>query len=138
MEDLRSRGKPIPALFRYAAGLLLESVSIHVMHTCGQGFCSHVVGNIMNDCLLANVFCGGGKNANLDALNEMLIKLYKDTKEPTHIKGKLTFDRIKGSKQWPKLKSKAAGTRHLATIRIAPRPDLFRLPQKSCAVSAPF
>ena len=38
---------------------------------------------------------------------------YKDTKETTKLRGKLTFERIKTSNDWPKLKCKAAAVRHL-------------------------
>ena len=40
-------------------------------------------------------------------------KWYKDTKGTTKVRSKLTFERIKTSNDWPKLKCKAAAVRHL-------------------------
>ena len=110
--ELQAAGKPLPVLFVEVIGLRLESVMIDVLHTCDQGVASHIIGNIFEECLAQGVFCAGGRAANLEALNKELLGWYTRCKITSRVKGKLTQERIKTSAGWPKLKAKAAGTRH--------------------------
>ena len=111
---IRARGGAVPCLFEHAQGLRLESIMIDVLHTSDQGFASHVAGNIIQECIQARAFDPGNADANIAALNKKLDGWYKANRVTSTIKGKLSKERVKTSNGWPKLKAKAAGTRHLA------------------------
>ena len=115
---LRATGRALPALFEHVAGLRLECVMVDILHTVDQGVALHIIGNVFHECLTKGAFCDGGKDANLVALNAALVAWYKRTKETSRIKGKLTHERIKTSKDWPKLKCKAAAARHVAPFAL--------------------
>ena len=47
-----------------------------------------------------------------------LHQFYKDTRETARIQGKITIERLRTSGEWPKLKAKAAATRHCAKFAL--------------------
>ena len=57
---------------------------------------------------------GNNQKEKVERLDEHMQEWYKKTKCPSKIQGKLTVDRLRTKKGWPKLKAKAAATRHLA------------------------
>ena len=75
----------------------MESVCIDVLHTCDQGFASHVAGNIFYECIQKHAFCAGTIAANLAALNILLDNWYKQHKPTSRVKGQLTAERVKTS-----------------------------------------
>ena len=113
-----ANGQALPALFEHAVGFRLECVMINLLHCCDQGFALHLIGNIFHECISRGVFCAGGKQANLEALDAALLKWYKREKVESRIKGKLTMERVRSSNGWPKLKCKAAAARHVAPFAL--------------------
>ena len=57
---------------------------------------------------------GGTQETAISLLDERLRKWYKDTKFRSRLQGVLAVERLRTSKMWPKLKAKAAATRHLS------------------------
>ena len=102
-------------MFQKALGMRLEMVAIDTLHTVDLGIALHIGGNVLMECCRAKAFCDGNIDANIAELNEVIKEWYRwHPKVSTRLKGKLTRERIQTSKSWPKLKSKAAETRHLA------------------------
>ena len=118
LAQLTAEDQCVPALFEHAIGLRLESVMIDVLHTCDQGVASHIIGNIFQDCLTKSVFSDGPRAANIAALDTQLREWYRRNKVTSVIQGKLTAERIRTSGKWPKLKAKAAATRHAAPFAL--------------------
>ena len=115
LEMLAARGQQVPVLFQKALGMRLEMVAIDTLHTVDLGIALHIGGNVLMECCRAKAFCDGNIDANIAELNEVIKEWYRrNPKVSTRLKGKLTRERIQTSKSWPKLKSKAAETRHLA------------------------
>ena len=92
---------------------------IDVLHACDQGFASHLVGNVFDLCMEAKAWSPGNRDANLIGLNKELEQWYRDEKIESNIKGKLTHGRITTPNTWPKLKAKAAATRHVVRFALA-------------------
>ena len=91
---------------------------IDMLHTCDQGFASHVIGNVMMECIDMKVFPPGPLEQNVEQLQIQMLQWYKDHRVTSKIQGKLTKERIRTSGDWPKLKAKAAATRHLAPFAL--------------------
>jgi hypothetical protein len=108
-------GRPLPNLFKIRT-LVLEGIMIDVLHAVDQGVSSHVAANVFVEVMDLGVF--GATNAEAVAgLEEDLQSWYDANKGVYKIQGELNFSRIKTSGDWPKLKAKAAATRHI--IRYA-------------------
>ena len=93
---------------------------VDVLHTVDQGVASHIVGNT---CWLFAVvrraFGGRNQDTMIKNLYEDMMRWYKGQKNiSSRLQGKLTVDRVKTSSGWPKLKAKAAATRHLAAYAL--------------------
>lgn len=114
LAELAADGRPVPTLFARVQGLRLESVMIDVLHTCDQGVASHVIGNVIQACCSRKAFHPGTLDQNLAALQERMDAWYKRHSVDSRLRGKLTKERVRTSGKWPKLKAKAAQTRHLA------------------------
>lgn len=84
-----------------------------VLHALDQGVASHVVGNVMVIVMRKGQW---GANQALQAagLEEHLTTWYKGHKQMYKIAGKIPYQRVKASNDWPQFKAKAAATRHLA------------------------
>ena len=117
---LRNGGFAIPALLCLAIGFRLDCVMIDVLHTVDQGVASHIIANIMWVFAVVRGVIGGANQAERVAnLHNHMQKLYKTMKERTKVQGKLSVERIRTSGNWPKLKAKAAATRHLAKYALS-------------------
>ena len=111
--DRVRKGFPLPVLFLIAA-LRTEGVMIDSMHAVDQGMACHILANILFEMMRSGAFGGTNISDQLNGLREALDEWYRRNKDRYRIQGKLTIDRIKTSSDWPKLKAKAAATRHLA------------------------
>ena len=87
---------------------------IDTLHAVDLGFTAHVIGNIMQLCLVGRVFGGRNMAENLVLLNEALQDWYRKNKVTSKLQGPLTLERIRSSGGWPKLKTKGAAGRHMA------------------------
>lgn len=119
VRDLGVRGLLLPILFGLVVGLRLECVMVDILHSVDLGIASHIVANIF--WLLAvkrSVFGPGTASDKIKLLAANLDRWYKDTKCKSRLQGALSVDRIRTSKGWPKLKGKAAQTRHLARYAL--------------------
>ena len=97
-------------------GLRLECVMVDVLHTVDQGIASHIIANIC--WLLAvvrGVFGGSTQQEKIKNLYKHMNDWHKNNKTcKSKLQGTLTVERIRTSGGWPKLKAKAAQTRHLS------------------------
>ena len=117
--ELDAKGKELPALFRHTIGLRLETIMVDVLHTCDLGFGAHLIGNVFNECILAKVWSTGPMADNIAGLNAALKVWYIENQTTSLLKGDLTMDRIRSRQNnWPKIKAKAAATRHLAPFAL--------------------
>ena len=95
---------------------------VDTLHTVDQGVASHVLGNVMwLYAIVRRVFgAGGTQESAINALQRHLDEWYKNNRvaKESCLQGKLTIERIRSSKGWPKLKAKAACTRHLAAYAV--------------------
>jgi hypothetical protein len=112
LADLAASGKLLPGLFKIRT-LRLEGVCIDVLHAIDQGVASHLSGNILAEVMEQGQW-GAIKKEQIAGLQADLHRWYVANKKKYRIQGKLTWDRIKTSGDWPKLKAKAACTRHLS------------------------
>ena len=117
LEELRAEGKEPPALFRTTIGLRLEAVMIDILHCVDQGAASHIIGNILWEVVRMNMW-GTTIEQNTEALHSDIKAWYASIKDRSPLQGKLIPERLRTSGQWPKLKAKAACTRHLASYAV--------------------
>jgi hypothetical protein len=112
--QVHANGDELSALYGIDA-LCHEGVTVDVLHAVDQGLASHVVANTFVEL----IHPWGPNQAARTAALEARIKTYYDVnRESSKIQGKLTFERLKTSNDWPKLKAKAAATRHLAAFAL--------------------
>jgi hypothetical protein len=105
----------VPILFLIVVGLRLECVTIDVLHAVDQGFASHVIGNILWYLACIRKIFGNFTQAEcVKELNQHLVAWYKRVKCKNRLRGELTVDDLRKSGEYPKLRAKAAATRHLA------------------------
>ena len=112
LAELAAAGKVVPALFKILS-LRLEGIMCDILHAVDQGLASHLIANVLVEILGLNVW-GTTQKANVAGLDKDLQAWYKATQDKTKVQGKLTYERLKTKGEWPKLKAKAAATRHLA------------------------
>ena len=92
---------------------------IDVLHCVDQGVASHIVANVFWLFIKRKVFAPHlTQGQQVPKLYSAMQAHYKESKETSKIQGKLTVERIKTKGDWPKLKAKAAATRHLATFAL--------------------
>ena len=117
LEYLRAAGIAIPVLLIAILGFRLECIMVDTLHTVDQGVASHIVGNICWEFAARRRSFG---TTNIDdgikALDAHLRSWYasRKTLKEYRLQGKLTPERLRAQGKWPKLKAKAASTRHLA------------------------
>ena len=109
---LLADGVALPAVFKIKT-LRLEGVMGDVLHALDQGVATHVVGNVMV-WVMRKGHWGGNQALQAAGLEEHLKTWYKRHKTMYKIQGKIPYERVKASSDWPKFKAKAAATRHLA------------------------
>jgi len=108
-------GLATPVLLAACAGLRLECITVDVLHCVDQGIASHIIGNILWILIVLRASLGGATfKARVMALRQDLKEWYKATKCTNQIRGKMTQERLRADGDWPKLKAKAAATRHLS------------------------
>ena len=109
----------VPTLLTAVTGLRLECIMIDVLHAVDLGITSHIIGNVF--WLIAirrNAFGCKNNEDRIKKLNEHMVAWYKRAKCESKVQGKLNIDRVRTSGGWPKLKAKAAATRHLAAYAL--------------------
>ena len=113
-------GRELPTLLAKVVGLRLECIMIDILHCVDQGVASHVIGNILWELVLGKKFVGGRSNQEKEVAGLMvrLKEYYKANKGVSKIQGRLTSERIRTSKGWPKLKAKAAATRQATRFAL--------------------
>lgn len=115
LAELAVAGKPVPDIFK-VRGLRLEGVMIDVLHAVDQGLASHVIANIFVE-IMALGHWGSTHKSRASGLQGALKSWYTQqskTIKASKVQGDLTYERIKTSNDWPKLRAKAVATRHLA------------------------
>jgi hypothetical protein len=116
---LRAAGIAIPALLILIVGFRIDCVMVDVLHAVDQGVASRIIGNSLWHVGVVLEKLGKGTiDGKVKLLDEHLGKWYKDNPQCTsRLQGHLTEPRLR-SKGWPKLKAKAAATRHLAEYAL--------------------
>jgi hypothetical protein len=115
LAEMSAAGKQVANLFKIS-GLRLEGVMIDTLHAIDQGIAVHAIANIFVEVMALNPW-GSNKKANVAGLERDMKLWYKTANKKaksSKLQGSLTFERIKTAGDWPKLKAKAAATRHLA------------------------
>ena len=114
--ELARLGVSLPAVFAMLS-LRHEGIMIDVMHACDLGMCSHIVANVIVECL--DHFDGGTIDERTAACEEYLNEWVRSQDGSGHgLRGRLTFARLRTAKDWPKLKGKAAETRHMIDFAV--------------------
>ena len=114
LADLAADGKPVPAPFRHITGLRLECVCPDIMHVADLGVSAHVLGNVFWEVITSHAFGEMDQRGQIEALHADMKAWYsRTTRGISKLQGKLTVSRIKTTRDWPKLKAKAAACRHL-------------------------
>ena len=91
---------------------------VNVLHCVDLGIASHIIGNIFWILSLRHVFAPNIKES-IKVLDEKLTQWQKDNKIVNRYKGRLTHERIRTSKDWPKLKSKGAPMHPVARFALS-------------------
>ena len=116
---LRAAGLLAPALLTAVLGLRLECIMVDVLHTVDQGVASHIIGNVFWLIAIRRAAFGKGTyEQKIEMLAAHMKQWYKREKCDSKVQGKLTLERVRASGGWPKLKAKAAATRHLAPYAL--------------------
>ena len=119
MRFLRQAGLAIPVLLTICVGFRLDCVMIDVLHTVDQGVASHIVANVLwAFAVCRKVFGGNTQKEQVANLFAHMNRWYAKVKEKTKLQGKLTVERLRTKGDWPKLRAKAAATRHLARYAL--------------------
>jgi hypothetical protein len=115
LAELIAAGKSLCGLF-LIPGLRLEGVMVDVLHTVDLGLAAHIIANIFVEVMRLGHW-GKTQEDTAKGLQADIHEWYKtqdkDTKA-SKIQGEVTYERIKTSDDWPKLKAKAAATRKLS------------------------
>ena len=111
LEELRAKNMEVPTLLDKAHGLRIGSFMIDVLHCADLGVSAHLVGNVFWEVISAKPWASTTE-ANVSELHKDLNEFTK--KDTSRLQGKLTIERIRTTAEWPKLKAKAACTRHLS------------------------
>ena len=103
-----------------AVGFRLECVMVDVMHCVDLGVAAHILGNVFWELVLRKAFAPlGTQETNVGVLMRQMKAYYKQLPgNPSRTKGKLPVERLRTTKGWPKLKAKAAATRHPARFAL--------------------
>ena len=123
IEYLRAAGMAVPVLLLCIVGFRLECVMVDTLHAVDQGVSSHVIANTMwHFAVNRRVFGGATQEAAVAALHQHMNRWYRNllsssspsSSTASKVQGKLSIERLRTKNSWPKLKAKAAATRHLA------------------------
>ena len=117
--QLRREHLAVPALLGRVIGMRLECIMVDVLHTVDQGVASHVIANIFwIVVIIRGAFGGANIPDKIARLNNAVKKWYSDNRITSKLQGKLTEGRLRPDGKYPKLKAKAACTRHLAAFAL--------------------
>lgn len=108
--ELQRRTGITPSVIFSAPGCKLSYVKIDWLHTMDLGVCQTILGNVLWECL---PFLNGDNQKDRMKSLWLLITEYYSTANPSTRFQKMTFEMIKLSGKGPKLRGKAAETRHL-------------------------
>ena len=108
----------LPVIFQKIIGFRIEQVMSDSLHTVELGVGSHILGNIMWECVTKHAFGGSTIATNINLLDAKMKQWMKDKKIKHRFRGKLTKDKLRTDGGWPKLKSKAAPVRSLAQFAV--------------------
>ena len=123
IDYLRAAGLAVPVLLLCIVGFRLECVMVDTLHAVDQGVSSHVIANTMwHFAVNLRVFGGATQEAAVAALHQHMNDWYRNflsssspsSSSASKVQGKLSIERLRTKSSWPKLKAKAAATRHLA------------------------
>ena len=93
--------------------LVLEGHLHDGMHSMDEGFLPEFIGNAFYEIMELGHW-SSNQHEKAAGLDKGLKKHYRETKEKTQIDGRITFERVRLSGDWPCFRAKAAATRHLA------------------------
>ena len=106
----------MPVLLAKVQGMRLESVMVDVLHCVDLGIAAHIIGNIFWLCQEMGAWAGTTQDERVAGLEAELSQHYKDSRESSRLRGKLTVARLRTDGGWPKIKAKGAPTRHVASV----------------------
>ena len=88
-------------------------ITVDLLHAVDLGVTAHIIANVFITCLKKQVWGGSTYEENTKGLHEEMVAWHKKNKTKSKLQGKLTYERLRTTSGWPKLKAKAAATRHL-------------------------
>ena len=112
LAHLRFSGKK-PSILFDIVGLRIECVMIDILHTVDQGVGSNIIGNVFWELVRDHAWVDTNQADNVAKLQELLNEWYRENPNKYKMQGKITLERLR-TDGWPRLKAKAAATRHLA------------------------
>lgn len=120
LANLRAANLEAHLVFRIVC-LRIEGVMTDVLRILDQGCTCHVIGNVLWE--LRRVFGGINMKEQVGNIEADIKAWHKANNVPLELRCELTVERLRTSKDWPKLKAKAATTRHLieCTSQLASR-----------------
>lgn len=110
--DLMRAGSRIPILFLILS-LRIEGIMVDTLHAVELGIASHILANAIYEVMRLGHW-GSNLPDQLAGFNSYLLRWYKRHPEMHRVQGAFTMERLKVSGDWPKLKVKAAATRHMS------------------------
>ncbi len=116
--EVAAIGNMLPMLLRVVRGFRTDCVKIDVLHCVDLGVASHILGNIFWECILAHAWGYTTFALNTQALMKDIKEFYRRTRTKSKLDGDLTPERLRTAGGWPKLRAKAAATRHLAPFAL--------------------
>ena len=90
---------------------------VDVLHCVDLGIASHIVGNIIWIVCQKHVYAPNIPDS-IKKIDELLTQWQKDEKTQHKYKGHITQERVRTSKDWPKLKSKGAPMHPMARFAL--------------------
>ena len=115
---LLAGGFAVPVLFALCIGFRLECVMVDPLHCVDQGVALNITANIIwIIAVLRNSFGGSTYASRIKNCAADLKRWYKEN-PGYRLQGDLTQERVRPSGDWPKLRAKAAQTRHLARYAL--------------------
>lgn len=119
VQSLHASRKPLPRLFEIK-GLRLEGVMVDTLHTVDQGVAVHAIANVFVEIMALGIW-GSTQQIQSEGLQREIDAWYRGQSKKikaSKVQGRLLYERIKTTSDWPKLKAKAAATRHLSRFAL--------------------
>ena len=116
---LAATGCAAPVLMAIVFGFRLECVMVDVLQKVDFGAASHIIGNVLwLRAVKRRISSGDTMKARVESLQQHLNEWYRPTKCTCRVQGQITVDTLRSDGLWPKLRAKAAATRHLAPFTL--------------------